>query len=328
MNSMQLVSVTLLVASLSTGCTSYNIKQSQVSATTDLNWMNTSWYGTESVDNIVSQSYLITDVHYSMIGPSSNPSTSGPSTAILVNTGGISTVASLTALTQTTNENALKILEFGQGGALTSTENEYSEPWAQMFNGVGSVYAKILRERGFDSIVDVGNDSILGWGRWTDSRYKSGGSLQAGCCDANKSAHYVFGAATPNANIANTGLVATFNLIGATAPTISDGSSAPGTLTSGTVAVSFNGATTNTRMGVNLAGTLNNLPFTVQSPGTTLTPTIPYDPATRSFTMTNSIVDGSSISGFLAGPTASHVGLTYATPRGPNLIQGAAAFKQ
>ena len=45
-------------------------------------------------------------------------------------------------------------------------------------------------------------------------------------------------------------------------------------------------------MGVNLAGTLNNLPGTVQSPGTTVTPTIPYDPATRSFTMTNSSVDG------------------------------------
>jgi hypothetical protein len=315
------VLMVLVAAGFATGCRTH-YQQHAISAERGLDKIIARWqshssglYGEETYY----ANYLVSDVHYGMASPLAPPVTTAETSAVVVKPF-----------------TSLNVIEFGDINTPTSTGNSTSsgvgrESWAGQFgpNKMTAVNTNAVNQS-IAAIRDAGNDIFLGWGRWTDSRFISAGVEVPGCCSENKSAHYVFGAATPNDNIPNTGFVATFNLLGATAPTISDGSSAPGTLTSGTVAVSFNGATANTRMGVNLAGTLNNLPFTVQSPGTTLTPTIPYDPVTRSFTMTNSIVDGSSISGFLAGPTASHVGLTYATPRqvgGSTFqIQGAAAF--
>jgi hypothetical protein len=70
--------------------------------------------------------------------------------------------------------------------------------------------------------------------------------------------------ATPNANLPTSG-TATFNLIGATSPTLSNGASAPGTLTSGVVNVAWGTVGPNPAIGVNLAGTINGNAFTVTS---------------------------------------------------------------
>jgi len=194
-------------------------------------------------------------------------------------------------------------------------------------------------------VVDTGIDSTgqVGWGRWINPNTVERGSTntQIACCSNNESLQFVYGNPTPNTAIPTTG-VATFNLIGDTSPTISDGSVAPGTLTSGQVAVLWGGATANTRLGVNLQGTIGGTSFQIKSPGyptVTLSSPISYNPTTQSFSGTFLAAVGNpnlnQVSGFFAGPNASLIGLTYSTPAtvGGTLsstvsIQGAAAFKR
>jgi hypothetical protein len=320
------VLIVLAVASLGAGCNGIRFYQIQSAGAENLNAMDKDWeYSRESgslafpgyVNTYAS--YRINSTHLSIISPASaSPSTTAGTSAVLVNGPPSDRSA----------PSRLVALEFGEGGTLTNTEAFSGVPWASKLQSTETPLLAGRLDAPGKFVADASNDNVLGWGRWTSNQFTNAGTVQAGCCNNNKSAHYVFGAATPNANIPNTGVIATFNLIGATSPTISDGSSAPGTLNAGTVAVAFNGASASTLMGVNLAGTLGGLPFTVRSVGTTAAPSIPYDPVTRSFTMTGSSVDGSSVSGFLAGPAATHVGLTYAAQRGSDSIQGAAAFKR
>jgi hypothetical protein len=184
------------------------------------------------------------------------------------------------------------------------------------------------------AVVDHGIDTqgILSWGRWTiRSEQPYDPSFPYNCCTSDKSLHYVFGVATPNAYIqAQTG-TATFNLIGATSPTLSNGASAPGTLTSGVVNVAWGTVGPNPAIGVNLAGTINGNAFTVTSNlGGIASPSsgITYNAATQSFKSPAAMIDGSSVSGFFAGPNATHVGLSYSKPVTGGTVQGAAAFKR
>lgn len=170
------------------------------------------------------------------------------------------------------------------------------------------------------------DSAVISWGRWTGV-YRSNADSSPGCCTSNISAHYVLGVLTPDSALPLSG-TATFNLIGGTSPTISNGSLSPGTLdATSKVSVLWGGAT-NTFVGLDLRGSLGGSPFTVISPGGLAEPGVQYDPATRAFSMTNSPVDGSSARGFFAGPTASHIGVTYSAPRDSATIQGAAAFKR
>lgn len=196
------------------------------------------------------------------------------------------------------------------------------------------------------TIKDTGSDAILGWGRWTGDAYMRKGVIQAGCCSENKSAHYVFGAATSDSVIKSmprgftSADVVTFSLIGASSPTLADGSFAPGTLnaTTSKVGVLWGGASALPKIGVELYGTINNLPFTVKSLGGASTPmstNIVYNPATLSFSGNNQFVDGSKVSGFFAGKDATHIGLTYTasvqgftTTPAIREVQGVAAFKR
>ncbi len=340
-----------LVAISLAGCSDkYVLRQSSVSAKGDLNKMEANWLsqreGDEASDaqTIYNTSYRITDVHYAAVSPAAPPATSGETTAIAVNTNGIYIEDGVSSNTFPQRVNKIKVLEFDSGVALTSTENpDPATPWAtQLAVGQGN---DALSARRFNSVKDVGNDSILGWGRWTDPNFISAGAVQAGCCSENNAAHYVFGAATPNANIPASG-TATFNLIGATSPTLDGGVNPPGRLSNTSqVGVVWGGASADTKIGITLQGSftgqLNNavVNFSAGTAGGAADPLnggLAYNPASRSF---GGAITSGTVSGFIAGAQATHVGLTYqavvAAPPGTfngaafnGMASGAAAFKR
>jgi hypothetical protein len=351
MNRLLTLLMVLVAAGFATGCSNiYTLRQAVFSAKSDLNGMSTDWKTTlikESVgfDNgyseFISTSYLVSDVHFAMASPAAGPATMGGTQAVAVKANSDFTVSDdqVQAYTNRRGARPLKVLEFGAINTPTSTENSRTpgiglDSWAVQLEQPRT--DQDIAFRSFASIKDAGNDSILGWGRWTDSRFISAGVVVPGCCSENKSAHYVFGAATPNNNIPASG-TATFNLIAATSPTLTSGLNAPGTLSNTSqVGVSWGGASTDTKIGISLQGSFTApgpvpVPFSVTTAGGAAAPLnggLAYDNASRSF---GGIITGGSVSGFIAGPQATHVGLTYqATVAGAitGIAQGAAAFKR
>ncbi len=336
MNSIRWIVLMLLGTLFTAGCgLEYHQKRTIQASGTDLNQVQ------GMIDNKVLDgkvggnggwlflrtAYNLSGVRYSSVDPLFSPEVSAVTTALVVQAGG------------------LKALEFGSGGSRSSTTNDrnYSnlpspdaQNWSTVFadpkvhfDAVDVIFHNYV-EPTLDTIKDTGSDAILGWGRWAGNTYTREGYIRYGCCSENKSAHYVFGAATPNANLPTYG-TATFNLIGATSPTLSNGASAPGTLTSGVVNVAWGAVGPNPAIGVNLAGTINGNPFTVTSNlGGIASPSsgITYNAATQSFKSPAAMIDGSSVSGFFAGPNATHIGLSYSKPVTGGTVQGAAAFKR
>ena len=327
MNRLLTLLMVLVAAGFATGCRTH-YQQHAVSAEKGLDKINAKWESHSSGsfgEETTYTSYLVSDVHYGMASPLGPPVTTAETTAVVVK-----------PLT------SLHVIEFGDINTPTSTGNSTSsgvgrESWAGQFgpNKITAVNINAVN-RSIAAIRDEGNDNILGWGRWTDARFTSAGVVVPGCCSENKSAHYVFGAATPNANIPLSG-TAMFNYHAATSPTLTSGINAPGTLSNASqVGVSWGGASTNTKIGISLQGSFTTpglvaVPFSVSTAGGAANPLnggLAYDAATRSF---GGIITGGSVSGFIAGPQATHVGLTYhATVAGAitGIAQGAAAFKQ
>lgn len=351
MNRCSPVLMVLVAATFATGCSDkFVLRQVAVSAKNNLNGLNTDWKTRADRDSVgwdssyteyTNTSYLVSDVHYAMASPAAGPATTGETQAVAVkaNSRFADSEDPIQALMNSRNPRLLKVLEFGAINTPTSTENSRTpgiglNSWAvQLAQGATD---RDIAFRSFDSIKDAGNDSILGWGRWTDARFTSAGVVVPGCCSENKSAHYVFGAATPNANIPPSG-TAMFNYHAATSPTLTSGINAPGTLSNASqVGVSWGGASTNTKIGISLQGSFTTpglvaVPFSVSTAGGAANPLnggLAYDAASRSF---GGIITGGTVSGFIAGPQATHVGLTYqATVAGAitGIAQGAAAFKQ
>jgi hypothetical protein len=327
MNRISTVLMVLVAAGFATGCRTH-YQQHAVSAEKGLDKIITPWEGHSSGsygEHTTYTSYLVSDVHYGMASPLGPPVTTGETTAVVVKPF-----------------TSLNVIEFGDISTPTSTGNSTTsgvgrESWAGQFgpNKITAVNTNAVNHS-IAAIRDAGNDSILGWGRWTDSRFINAGVVVPGCCSENKSAHYVFGAATPNDTIPASG-TATFNLIAATSPTLTSGINAPGTLSNASqVGVSWGGASTDTKIGISLQGSFTApgpvpVPFSVTTAGGAAAPLnggLDYDQATRSF---GGIITGGSVSGFIAGPQATHVGLTYqATVAGAitGIAQGAAAFKR
>jgi hypothetical protein len=330
MNSNRLLSAVLFAAVFTTGCksSSYEFARKDMPGT-DLNDVSKEFYTSmtwsdESITYTLT-GYKLSGVRYAMAAPSSSLSVSDVTNAIVVNSG------------------ALKALEFGSGTALTNTAFDpivfltiQAKSWSDVFSSGDNPFAdgrQAYTQNAVAKIADGGNDSILGWGRWTSSLYTKNGAIQAACCSATKSAHYVFGAPTQTLPTSGT---ASFDLIGATSPTLSNGASSPGTLNSGVVNVAWGlAAGGSPAIGVSMAGTINGAAFTVISnpgpagPGTAhLSSGISYNAGTQSFSSPIAMTDGSSVSGFFAGPDATHVGLSYSKPVTGGTVQGAVAFKR
>ncbi|QJB70463.1 hypothetical protein [Parasphingorhabdus halotolerans] len=184
---------------------------------------------------------------------------------------------------------------------------------------------------------------VIGWTRWADGKtggrfYGEQNGLDFG---PNQGFHLVTG--TPATNLPTTGTV-TYALAGATAPTIRDGSLAPGSF-SGNLAVAF-GATP--LVGMDFAINIEGNAYGFGTPGGAADPTnggrpvettgdfaLTFGSGQEKFLVTGNgpICGGSgdciaSFRGFLAGEGASHIGVSYTFGNGTfdQRVDGVAAF--
>jgi|TARA_R100000501_G_scaffold17834_1_gene34124 hypothetical protein len=163
---------------------------------------------------------------------------------------------------------------------------------------------------------------IIGWGRWAGGT-TGGNYYQFGTADlpVNGGWHVVSG--EPASNLPTSGST-TYALIGATDPTIRDGSLAPGSVT-GSAAVAF-GATP--RVGVDLSVTIGGSTYGISTAGGAANPASGMEVGTSgnanmtfqdynlTATGTGPVCGGSGncgaiFTGFLAGDGASHIGMSY-----------------
>ncbi|MFA6015103.1 MAG: FecR domain-containing protein [Gallionellaceae bacterium] len=96
--------------------------------------------------------------------------------------------------------------------------------------------------------VDAGWDAgVVLWGRWSNGFITAGGSLNGYYFAPNQGLHYIVGIPTPSMQLPTSNTY-TYNLIGGTSPTLSDGIGAGlgvGLLKSGSATVDFGNATVN-----------------------------------------------------------------------------------
>jgi hypothetical protein len=204
----------------------------------------------------------------------------------------------------------------GQSNAVTAEFNAQGQLIAAQGAGLGnSVIGTYNVTNG--THADFGTDGILAWGRWI-------GQVALGCdCsiqnyDANQGLHYVIG--TPTAVIPTFG-GGTYNMIGATKPTYTDGSGA-GTF-SGSLSVNFGPGTPSVTANFNVA-----MPDTTYAWKATTTN---VGSSFSSFTTTSltgcSCGCSASASGFFAGASAERAGVVYQINDLKTVI-GAAAFSK
>lgn len=193
-------------------------------------------------------------------------------------------------------------------------------------------------ERG--SSTDSSGVPVLAWERWTGTVTDGTNSVNL---SADQGLHVIHG--LPATNIPTNTLLS-YNLVGATKPTIGDGSLAAGTLTSGSLGVLFGPNVTSSRVGVNLAVSIGGGNYAIQTNGGAT------NPAASAIAL---LADGrfnsggqnvgvtgagtvcptgctASIDGFLAGNGARNAGLIYqfqdpASAPFISAVTGAAAFK-
>ncbi|UZK65463.1 hypothetical protein [Sphingomonas sp. M1-B02] len=195
-----------------------------------------------------------------------------------------------------------------------------------------------IRANGRGTNVDReygGLAGAIGWTRW------SGGTTQAqvvgrgtATIAENGGQHMVWGKQVTNLPTSGT---ASYTLAGATKPTDNNGSVAPGTLASGSLAVDF----ATMRVGYDLSVQFGGATYGFQSRGGSAAPSLAVTSGGR-FTSSfrdseGPLVTGNGCSGtncfaetfgFLAGSGASHAGLTYHFLSGPSgsIVNGAAVF--
>lgn len=165
------------------------------------------------------------------------------------------------------------------------------------------------------SHAEFKTDGILAWGRWT-------GSVSIGLGVENYSQtqglHYVVGLPTPV--LPRTG-TATYELIGATAPTYAAGTPGPGSF-SGSLTVMFAAV-------ANVAGS-----FSAVMPDRTYAWNANGTTTSSSFSLTTTRSSGClsecifNTQGFFAGAGAERVGITYHIQDANAAVIGAAAFKK
>ncbi|MFC0306166.1 hypothetical protein [Rhizorhabdus histidinilytica] len=191
---------------------------------------------------------------------------------------------------------------------------------------------EIGTNNGFESGSVAG---VIGWTRWAggSTAGKYFGNPPVSRSD-KQGLHLVYGA--PATNLPTSG-TATYALVGATKPTISDGSRDPGTL-SGSAAVAFG---TTPKVGLDLDVAIGGFVYQVNTSGGITDPAqsqISVQPDMSFFANSLNVAPGgpvcpasscqADIRGFLAGPGASHLGISYSVnaPGGGPTVTGAAAF--
>lgn len=155
-------------------------------------------------------------------------------------------------------------------------------------------------------------DGVIGWGHWSTGTATNVGT--SSLADI-KDVHYVVGQTTALSDlVALAGITATYNLIGYTLPTATDGS--VGGAPSGTLTAAFGGAQMS--VSLNMAVPHGGSTYTIAG-GTGLVSVSP------NFSFNTACA---SVAGFFAGSNASHAGISYQMDVGTTTISGAAAFKR
>jgi len=188
---------------------------------------------------------------------------------------------------------------------------------------VGSLY----RLESGGTHAEFGTDGILAWGRWNGSASIPENAFEDYI--ANRGLHYVIGA--PTTSMPQSGS-ATYTMIGATSPTLIDGSFAPGTV-NGTMTVA-NWTTGTIKMDISVSMPGAGLGYLIDGIATISNSTF-----SGSFVRGQGIVGtnasscasscSADVKGFFAGATAERAGLGYHINDNSFIdIVGAAAFKK
>ena len=156
--------------------------------------------------------------------------------------------------------------------------------------------------------ADFGTDGIVAWGRWIDSVSFPGGTIES--YSGNTGLHYVVGLPTPSMPTGS----ATYTLLGATKPTYTDGSAAPGTF-SGILNVNFGGGTVGLNLNVGIDSKSYTLGGTAAISGSFFSgcsfcnAVVTISEAGGSCSGVSSC--SASVDGFFAGTNATRAGLGY-----------------
>jgi len=185
---------------------------------------------------------------------------------------------------------------------------------------------------------EFGTDGVLAWDRWTGTvNFSSGTGSPSTTFSANEGLHIVAGLPTPVASMP-TGVIFTYNLLGATAPTVNNGTLAAGTF-SGTLVGDF----INNKVGLTMTVTMPTLAsaYNIQTTGFTVGGANPSGLSITGSGFSGSIsttISGSNctggcttaVTGGFAGTGATDAGLAYSIndPMAGRTIYGAAAFKR
>lgn len=172
-----------------------------------------------------------------------------------------------------------------------------------------------------------GYDGVIGWGRWAAGRYNVTSSALGNTDLAQtQGLHYVYG--VPTAALPTQGSAAYF-VLGATGPTVLDGSLAPGkfsgTLANGAVLeVDFGSAT----MALGFQAAFANGPtYTVDGRQLKATPAFAFGGGDLRTAGCAARGCAASVSGFFAGPAAERAGVAYQIVDGTASVNGAAALE-
>ncbi|HXE37157.1 MAG TPA: FecR family protein [Azonexus sp.] len=175
--------------------------------------------------------------------------------------------------------------------------------------GGGSSFAAGVIDGGFSA------DGVIGWGRWSTGT-ATGVSGSSSLVDV-KDLHYVVGRTTTVSDLAAlAGITATYNLIGYTIPTATNGS--VGGAPSGTLTASFGATLMSVAVSLSVPYAANTYTISGGTGPTALASTFAFNTACA------------SVAGFFAGTNASHAGITYQLDTGVagTTLSGAAAFKR
>lgn len=172
-------------------------------------------------------------------------------------------------------------------------------------SSTGVFYGQTLGESG-------AADGVVGWGRWVTASDHLNSSLN--------NFHYAIGRETAVSQLsALNGLTATYQMIGYTTPTSTNGSL--GGAPSGTLTAVFGPADINLTLAMNVP--INSNSYALSGVATTSSPSFSLNLETG-----GQIYSG-NVQGMLYGPNASHAGVTYKfMTSGYDTVTGAAAFKR
>jgi hypothetical protein len=226
----------------------------------------------------------------------------------------------------------------GAGPAITSPTNAVFDSSGQLtqFDGfTPQLVAATFALAGTQ--MEAGTDGVLAWGRWTGLvQVTTAAGTSPVTLSPDQGLHYVAGLPTPAGSMPQIGSgIFTYTMIGATSPTLANGSVAPGAVNPITTTLTGNFMTAPI-VSVSLNGTMGGTTFSGSATGLILGSTFsPMGMATIGVSplISCSGTCGLNVAGFFSGNNATHAGFQYQignvnSPGGLTTMDGAVALKR